>query len=367
MFHTNYSTDGDKFQNYYKDVSLRMKNKELDLLIVVNMFLTGFDATTLNTLWVDKNLKMHGLIQAFSRTNRILNSVKTFGNIVCFRNLQKEVDDAIALFGDKDANGIVLVRTFNDYYNGFRDDDGKYQPGWKELIDKLMNDFPLTEPQIIGEERKKDFLRLFGTILRFRNILVSFDEFEGNEILTEGQLQDYSSRYQDLRPIVGSHDREDISDDIVFEIELLKQIEVNIDYILMLVQKYHDENCRDKTIIVKILRSVDASPELRSKKDLIEHFIEDANQMEDVQGEWKKYIAQKKDEELEKIIAEEKLKGEETRKFMDEAFQSGEVRTSGTAISSILPPMSPFDKRRREKEQTVIEKLKAFFERFFGI
>ena len=365
MFHTAYSTDSDKFQNYYKDVSLRMKNKELDLLIVVNMFLTGFDATTLNTLWVDKNLKMHGLIQAFSRTNRILNSVKTYGNIVCFRNLQKRVDEAIALFGDKEASGIVLVRSFNDYYYGF--DKGKHHPGWVELVQKLREEFPLAEPQITGEERKREFRALFGSILRTRNVLVSFDEFEGKEILSEYEFQDYCSRYQDLRPITGVHEGEDISDDIVFEIELLKQIEINIDYILMLVQKYHEENCKNAETLTRILKSVDASPELRSKKDLIESFIAGVNHVDNVQEGWKAYIEEQKEKELQKIIEDEKLKPEATRKFINDAFESGEIKTTGTDISSILPPLSPFDKKRAEKKMTVIEKLKAFFERFFGI
>ena len=199
MFHTNYSTDGDKFQNYYKDVSLRMKNKELDLLIVVNMFLTGFDATTLNTLWVDKNLKMHGLIQAYSRTNRILNSIKVFGNIVCFRNLQKRTDDAISLFGDKEAGGIVLMRGYKDYYFGYEDADGKYHPGYQDMIEELTTKFPLTEERITGEQRQKEFIVLFGAILRMRNLLTSFDEFAGSEILSERDFQDYLGRYQDLR------------------------------------------------------------------------------------------------------------------------------------------------------------------------
>ena len=199
MFHTNYSTDGDKFQNYYKDVSLRMKNKELDLLIVVNMFLTGFDATTLNTLWVDKNLKMHGLIQAFSRTNRILNSIKTFGNIVCFRNLQRRVDDAISLFGDKNASGIVLLKSFKDYYYGYTDAKDVLHPGYADMIEELTTKFPLSEPQIIGEQNQKNFIALFGAILRMRNLLLSFDEFAGKEILSERDLQDYLGRYQDLR------------------------------------------------------------------------------------------------------------------------------------------------------------------------
>ena len=184
MFHTNYSTDGDRFQNYYKDVSLRMKNKELDLLIVVNMFLTGFDATTLNTLWVDKNLKMHGLIQAFSRTNRILNSIKTFGNIVCFRNLQKRVDEAISLFGDKNAGGIVLLQKFDAYYRGYVDAEGKRHPGYVDMMNELAEKFPLSEPQIIGEQNQKDFIALFGAILRMRNLLSSFDEFKGQELIS---------------------------------------------------------------------------------------------------------------------------------------------------------------------------------------
>ncbi|MGL4791454.1 MAG: type I restriction endonuclease subunit R, partial [Anaerotignaceae bacterium] len=184
MFHTNYDTSSDKFQNYYKDVSLRMKNKDLDLLIVVNMFLTGFDSTTLNTLWVDKNLKMHGLIQAFSRTNRILNSIKTFGNVVCFRNLQKRVDSAISLFGDKNAGGIVLLQSFKDYYYGFTSMDNKEVVGYVDLMEDLNNKFPLSQPQIIGEENQKDFIALFGAILRMRNLLVSFDEFKNKELIT---------------------------------------------------------------------------------------------------------------------------------------------------------------------------------------
>ena len=199
MFHTSYDTSSDKFQNYYKDVSLRMKNKELDMLIVVNMFLTGFDATTLNTLWVDKNLKMHGLIQAFSRTNRILNSIKTFGNVVCFRNLQKRVDSAISLFGDKNAGGIVLMQSFKDYYYGYESVDGKQMPGYVDMIEDLTGKFPLSKPQIIGEQKQKDFIALFGSILRMRNLLVAFDEFKEKELLTERDLQDYLGRYQDLR------------------------------------------------------------------------------------------------------------------------------------------------------------------------
>lgn len=372
MFHTNYSTDGDKFQNYYKDVSLRMKNKELDLLIVVNMFLTGFDATTLNTLWVDKNLKMHGLIQAYSRTNRILNSIKVFGNIVCFRNLQKRTDDAISLFGDKEAGGIVLMRGYKDYYFGYEDADGKYHPGYQDMIEELTTKFPLTEERITGEQRQKEFIVLFGAILRMRNLLTAFDEFAGSEILSERDFQDYLGRYQDLRDEWKNRkpggEKEDITDDIVFEIELIKQIEINIDYILLLVQKYHDSHCDDKEVLITIRKAVDASPELRSKKALIETFIAGINDVSDVMLEWRTFVAEEKERQLVAIIQEENLKDDETRRFMESSFRDGSVKTTGTDIDRLMPPISRFGGgNRAEKKQTIIEKLKGFFDRFFGI
>lgn len=370
-FHTAYDTSSDKFQNYYKDVSLRMKNKELDLLIVVNMFLTGFDATTLNTLWVDKNLKMHGLIQAFSRTNRILNSIKTFGNIVCFRNLQKRVDSAISLFGDKNAGGIVLLNSFKDYYYGYQSVDGKDMPGYVDLMEDLTEKFPLSEPQIIGEQNQKDFIALFGAILRMRNLLVSFDDFAGKELITERDLQDYLGRYQDLRD-EWKRNREqgestDIIDDIVFEVELIKQIEINIDYILMLVKKYHDSHKEDKEILITINKAVDASPELRSKKALIETFIAGINDVDDVMAEWHDYVVGMREEDLKAIIAEEHLKPEETRMFIENAFRDGEIKTEGTDIEKILPPVSRFGGGRDQKKHGVIEKLKVFFEKYFGV
>ena len=370
MFHTNYSTDGDRFQSYYKDVSLRMKNKELDLLIVVNMFLTGFDATTLNTLWVDKSLKMHGLIQAFSRTNRILNSIKTFGNIVCFRNLQRRVDAAISLFGDKDAGGIVVLQKFADYYYGYTDAEGNKHPGYVDIVNDLKAKFPLDQP-IIGEQNQKDFVSLFGALLRMRNLLVSFDEFAEKELISERDMQDYLGRYQDIRDEWKNRPRsekEDITDDVVFEVELMRQIEINIDYILLLVKKYHDSHCQDKEVLITIQKAVDASPELRSKKDLIETFIAGINDVEDVLNEWHVYIADAREKELTAIIEEEKLKDEETRRFIDNAFRDGEIKTTGTEITALLPPVSRFGGGNREqKKQTVIDKLKAFFERFFGI
>ena len=371
MFHTNYDTSSEKFQNYYKDVSLRMKNKELDLLIVVNMFLTGFDATTMNTLWVDKNLKMHGLIQAFSRTNRILNSIKTFGNIVCFRNLQKRVDSAISLFGDKNAGGIVLLQSFKDYYYGYESIDGKPMPGYVDLIEELNQKFPLSEPRITGEQNQKEFIALFGAILRMRNLLISFDDFKGKERISERDLQDYLGRYQDLRDEWSRKRREstDITDDVVFEVELIHQIEINIDYILMLVKKYHDTHCEDKEVLITIRKAVDASPELRSKKQLIENFIAGINEVNDVMDEWNNYVAQRREQDLDEIITEERLRPEDTRKFMENAFRDGEIKTTGTDVDKLLPPISRFGGTgaRAKKKQGVIDKLKTFFEKYFGI
>lgn len=367
-FSTNYDTSSDKFQNYYKDISLRVKNREIDILIVVNMFLTGFDATTLNTLWVDKNLRQHGLIQAFSRTNRILNSVKTYGNIVCFRDLKEETDKAIALFGNKDAGGIVLLKTYEEYYNGY-DDKGEYKPGYAELITTLTTQYPLGQP-ILGEEAEKDFIRLYGAILRLRNILTSFDDFEGNEILSERDFQDYQSIYIDLYQEYRKGtdgDKETINDDIVFEIELVKQIEVNIDYILMLVAKYQQSNCKDKTILTTIDKAINSSIELRSKKELIERFIEQVNVSTKVDEDWRKFLHERKEADISAIIEEERLKPEETRRFIDNAFRDGMLKTTGTDIDKIMPPVSRFGGGRAAKKQGIIEKLMYFFEKYLGL
>lgn len=347
-----------------------MKNKERDLLIVVNMFLTGFDATTMNILWVDKNLKIHGLIQAFSRTNRILNSIKTFGNIVCFRNLQKRVDSAISLFGDKNAGGVVLLQSFKDYYYGYESADGKQRPGYMDLMEELSRKFPLSEPQIIGEQNQKDFIALFGAILRMRNLLLSFDDFKGKELILERDLQDYLGRYQDLRNEWKRKRQEstDITDDVVFEIELIRQIEINIDYILMLVKKYHDTHCEDKEVLITIHKAMDASPEPRSKKQLIENFIAGTNDVDDVTNEWHSYVVKQRAHDLDTIITEEKLKPEGTRKFVENAFRDGEMKTSRTDIDRLMPPVSRFGGGgRAKKKQGVIDKLKVFFEKYFGI
>ncbi|HIZ76717.1 MAG TPA: type I restriction endonuclease subunit R [Firmicutes bacterium] len=366
-FNTAFDTSSDKFQNYYKDVSQRVKTREIDLLIVVNMFLTGFDATTLNTLWVDKNLKMHGLIQAFSRTNRILNSVKTYGNIVCFRDLQKETDEAIALFGDKEAGSVVLLKGYDAYYNGY-DEDGKHYPGYTELIDELTQRFPLGQ-EMIGEQNQKDFIGLFGAILRLKNILTAFDSFAGNEILPDRDMQDYQSVYIDLWHEIKPEksEKENINDDIVFEIELIRQVEINIDYILMLVEKYHDGNCEDKEILVTIDKAINSSIQLRSKKELIDNFIRTVNVSTEVEADWRKFVLEQKETDLSIIIAEEKLKSEETRKFIDHSFRDGTLKTTGTDIDKIMPPISRFGSGRAVKKQGVIDKLMKFFEKYLGL
>lgn len=370
MFSTNYDTSGDKFQNYYKDLSLRMKNKQVDLLIVVNMFLTGFDATTLNTLFVDKNLKQHGLIQAFSRTNRILNSVKVFGNIVCFRDLQQATDDAIALFGDKDASSIVVLKDFWSYYNGYDNKDGKHCYGYSELVGQLKSEFPEDQP-IIGEDAERRFVMLFGSLLKSINILSTFDQFDGREELSDRQMQDYQSHYLDLRDKWRRRktgEKENINDDLIFETELIRQVEINIDYILLLVQKYHDSNCTDKEILVNISKAIGSSLQLRSKKELIENFISSVNADTDVDQGWREYVQRRKAEELQEIIESEHLKPEETEKFIESSFRDGQVRTTGTDIDKILPPMSRFGGgNRKEKKKTVIEKIRTFFERYFGL
>ena len=368
-FGTNFDTSSDGFQLYYEDLSKRTKNKEIDILIVVNMFLTGFDATTLNTLWVDKNLRMHGLIQAFSRTNRILNSIKTFGNIICFRDLQKETDDAIALFGNKEAGGIVLLKTYEEYYNGYEDDKGREKEGYSQLIEELQNKFPIGE-QIIGEQNKKEFIVLFGNILKLKNILSAFDKFAGNEILSEREYQDYQSIYIDLyqerKP--KDTDKESINDDIIFEIELIKQVEINIDYILMKVAEYYKSNKKDKEILIDIKKAINSSIELRSKKELIEGFIDRVNSSKNVTDDFKKFVREEKEKDLEKVIEEEKLKPEETKKFIDNSLRDGTLKTTGTDIDKLLPPVSRFGGgNRAEKKLGVIEKLKVFFDKYLGL
>jgi type I restriction enzyme R subunit len=364
MFGTSFDTSSDRFQNYYRDLSLRLRNRELDLAIVVNMFLTGFDATTLNTLWVDKGLRAHGLIQAYSRTNRILNSVKTYGNIVTFRDLEEQTNDALALFGNEDARGIVLLKPYADYYDEYI-----------ERVAELEELFPLSE-EWRGESAIKMFIQLFGSILRLRNILTSFDEFAGNEILSERDYQDYQSLYLDyygdLRHAADS-EKESIIDDVVFEIELVKQVEVNVDYILMLVEKYREErgdgSDREVQTLAKIRRAIDSSISLRNKRDLILAFVDSVTVESDITEDWRRFVEARRDEELDQIIAAEGLDAEKTQAFVERAFRDGAIPTTGAAVTGILPPTSRFaaDDSYGIKKQNVLDRLTAFFERYFAL
>ena len=362
LFGTSFNTSADKFQNYYKDLSERLKKRELDLVIVVNMFLTGFDATTLNTLWVDKNLRLHGLIQAYSRTNRILNSVKTYGNIISFRDLEQETNDALALFGNQEAKGIVLLKPYAEYYQEYR----------RQTTD-LVIDYPLGKA-IVGEMEQKGFIKIFGAILRLKNILTAFDDFAGNEILSDRDFQDYQSVYLNLYNEfrnLSDAEKESVNDDVVFEIELIKQIEINVNYILLLVEQYLEKKGlgEDREIRANIDRAINASPGLRNKKDLIEQFVDSISTKARVDAEWIAFITTKKAEELGRIIAEENLNATETTLFVDNAFRDGAIPVTGTAITRILPPVSRFSPNNDHavKKQAVLDKLGVFFERFFGL
>jgi type I restriction enzyme R subunit len=361
IFQTTWSTSADKFESYYKDLALKLKNREIDLVIVVNMFLTGFDATTLNTLWVDKNLRLHGLLQAFSRTNRILNSIKTYGNIVCFRDLEDNTNEAISIFGNKDAGGIVLLKPYTEYFDEY-----------SRLVNLLSDKFsPREIPS--GEEDKKEFINLYNRILRLRNILTSFDDFKGNALITDADFQDYQSTYIELyneqKKLVDG-DKESIIEDVVFEIELVKQIEINVDFILILVgDLLKSSGDQNKEIKAKIDRTINASYVLRSKKDLILKFIESVNNNTNVDEHWREFIDEQKATELDEIIKQENLNPEKTRELISKSIGDGELKTSGTSISALLPAQDLFDEGniRGTQKARVIDKLKIFFERFSAL
>ncbi len=369
MFGVSFDTSDQKFQSYYKDLSQKMKDREIDLLMVVNMFLTGFDATRLNTLWVDKNLKYHGLIQAFSRANRILDSVKTHGNIVCFRDLEQDLNDALMLFGNKDAQSIALLRKYEDYLKGYADNNKEYE-GYEGLIKRLLTEFPLKEP-IISESQKKDFIKLFGKILKLENILNSFENFKKDDYINPRDFQDYQSKYLDfydeMRPEKG-RDKEEINDDLIFEIELIKQVEVNIDYILNLIEEFAKEHGVEiQGVKTKIEPIINSSIELRNKKDLIMDFIDKYNKDQEVHAYFQDYIHQKREEEFQNIIEENRLNEEKAYLFMQHAFRGGEIDFSGTKFPEIIeekPSMFGQNSRYQEVKEKVAASLSRFFHRF---
>lgn len=361
IYKSNYDTSSEGFQGYYQQLAKKLKEREIDIVIVVNMFLTGFDSTTLNTLWVDKNLHQHGLLQAFSRTNRILNSVKTYGNIVCFRDLEKATQESISLFGNKEAGGIVLLRPYGEYYSEY-----------SEAVNGLLVQF--TQGQMPeGEEEQKAFVNVYNKILRLKNILQSFDDFEGNELLSQAAFQDFQSTYIEIynnEKLKRIADKESIIGDITFEIELVKQVEINVDYILMLVKELQASTGeQNKEIKAKIDRAVLSSYSLRSKKDLIEKFLSTIDNHSDIDKSWKLYIEQERNRELEAIITTENLDPVAAKKYVVQAFSDGELQLAGPALTNMLPPKNMFtpDNAHGQQKASVLSKLQAYFDRFFGL
>ncbi|EAJ1461092.1 type I restriction endonuclease subunit R [Campylobacter upsaliensis] len=369
IFACRFDSSADNFHNYYKDFSLKLKNRELDLAIVVNMFLTGFDATTLNTLYVDKSLRYHGLLQAYSRTNRILNSVKSFGNIIAFRDLQKNTDDALALFSDENAKGIVFLRSLEEYLHGYTDEKGQKHKGYNELTKELTDKFPLESfrQATLKQSDKKHFLALFGELLKLRNILEIFDNF--SDPLNERDKQDYQSHYistyEELRK--DKDDKESNLDEVEFEVELLAQVEVSIEYILELIAKYHKDQATNYEPILKLL---DSSLSLRSKKELFLRFIDSLHTQSNVEKDFSAYIKTHKNNALQDIINALNLDPKKTKEFMQDSFERGELRDYGRAFDEILPPSPLFGKGAEQTHKVrkqALEKLQAFFELFKGL
>ncbi|HEC1570313.1 TPA: type I restriction endonuclease subunit R [Campylobacter upsaliensis] len=368
-FKCRFDSSADNFQNYYKDFSQRLRDKDLDLAIVVNMFLTGFDATTLNTLYVDKSLRYHGLLQAYSRTNRILNSVKSFGNIIAFRDLQKNTDDALALFSDENAKGIVFLRSLEEYLQGYTDEKGQKHKGYNELTKELTDKFPLESfrQATLKTSDKKHFLALFGELLKLRNILEIFDNF--SDPLNERDKQDYQSHYistyEELRK--DKDDKESTLDEVEFEVELLAQVEVSIEYILELIAKYHKDQATNYEPILKLL---DSSLSLRSKKELFLRFIDSLHTQSNVAKDFSTYIKTHKNNALQDIINTLNLDPKKTKEFMQDSFERGELRDYGRAFGEILPPSPLFGKgaeQTHKVREKALEKLQAFFELFKGL
>ena len=380
-FKTNYSTNGKEFQNYYKDLSQKVKDKEIDLLIVVGMFLTGFDAPTLNTLFVDKNLRYHGLIQAFSRTNRILNKVKTFGNIVCFRNLEKATEDAIKTFGDENSVNVILEKSYDEYINGFTDEEtGKSMKGYVDLCNEIVDKFP-NPVEIELDSEKKEFAELFGELLKSENILRNFDEFENFEkIISDRQMQDMKSVYVDICEDIrndrknneNKNGEEEIDfSNVEFQIDLLKTDEINLDYILSLILKKSEEHDDIETLKSEIRRIIRTSLGTRAKEDLVMNFINKTDLSElknssDILESFYKYANKEKKIKINELIENEGLK-KDSERFIEKSINKGFVDYAGAELDSILPPTSRRKGAREVKKQTVLQKIRNIVEIFIGI
>lgn len=378
----NFSTDAKGFQNYYSDLSKRVRDKEVDLLIVVGMFLTGFDAPSLNTLFVDKNLRYHGLIQAFSRTNRIFNEVKSFGNIVCFRDLQKATEDAVRTFGDKNSLNVMLEKSYEQYMKGFEDEiSGNYVTGYEEICNKLKTEF--SEPtKINSEKEKEEFVKTFGQFLKLENILRNFDDFHNSEpILSEREKQDMKSVYLDIREsFIKERDhkeKENLSKDfpnLEFHIELLRTDEINLDYIFKLIIDKSKEHNDISTLKEEIRRYIKSSVGYREKEELIIEFLDSMNLTtlqvkQDILGEFYEFALKKREEKIQELINEEKLINidNEASNFIIQSIEKGEVSPNGIQLNNILPKLSRMNNDKQKKKEKVITKLKKLIEEFFGL
>lgn len=379
LFKTNFSTEGKEFQNYYSDLSNRVKNKEVDLLIVVGMFLTGFDAPTLNTLFVDKNLRYHGLIQAFSRTNRILNKVKTFGNIVCFRNLERATEDAIKTFGDENSVNVILEKSYDEYIHGFTDEEtGKKFKGYKDICEEIIAKFP-DPTEIVLEADKKEFVQLFGELLKAENILRNFDEFENFEkIISERLMQDMKSVYVDIRESILNERRSKEAEeaqvdfsDVEFQIDLLKTDEINLDYILALILEKARENDDIESLKAEVRRVIRSSLGTRAKEDLVMEFISktrlsELKNTDDIIETFYDFAKKEKEVKINQLIAEENL-NEKANRFIEKSISKGYVEYAGDELDGIIPPLSRRGGVREKKKEIVLEKIRKIVDVFVGI
>jgi len=413
LFKTNFSVDSNGFQNYYRDLAKRVKAKEIDLLIVVGMFLTGFDAPTLNTLFVDKNLRYHGLMQAYSRTNRIYDATKTFGNIVTFRDLEQATVDAITLFGDKNTKNVVLEKSYKEYMEGFTDVvTGEARRGYLEVVTELQQRFPNPD-EIEKESDKKAFAKLFGEYLRVENILQNYDEFaslkalqsidindpeaveafkaqhylsdedfkalQAIKIPAERKIQDYRSTYNDIRDWLrreksaAEQDNSTIDwDDVVFEVDLLKSQEINLDYILELIFEHNKKTKCKADLVDEVRRVIRASLGNRAKESLLVDFINqtDLDQIGDKASVIEAFFAYAQAEqrrEANEIIDAENLNAEAARRYITNSLKREFASENGTELNAILPKMSPLNPQYLTKKQSVFQKIAAFVEKFKGV
>lgn len=413
IFKTTFSVESKEFQNYYRDLAKRVKNKEIDLLIVVGMFLTGFDAPTLNTLFVDKNLRYHGLIQAFSRTNRIYDSTKTFGNIVTFRDLEQATIDAITLFGDTNTKNVVLEKSYKEYMEGFTDiATGEARRGFVDVVNELRERFPNVD-NIVTEKDKKEFAKLFGEYLRIENILQNYDEFSSLKALQtidindpealedfkstyyvtdediavmqniqvpeERTIQDYRSTYNDIRDWLRHEktgkekDNNSIDwDDVVFEVDLLKSQEINLDYILELIFE-HNKKIKDKaTLVEEVRRLIRSSVGNRAKESLVVDFINQADLDEfenkaSIIDAFFLFAQTEQKREAEELINTEKLNEDAAKRYILASLKREYASENGTELNEILPKMSPLNPQYLSKKNSVFQKISAFVDKFKGV